>query len=326
MYKRHEIRASFLLATSIVLVVSCKTMDMEPRNEVVKDKLVEMEEKSEEEVAVEELKTSIDVQNQIVYVDRPVYIPTPEPAVKRTTGLDSVKQSTEEGTIKPTEYSHAARIYDYDPDQVYEVYCQILRTTDIHLQPGEIVIDSPFVSDTERWIIGAGVNQQNNVVVQHIYVKPKQAGLDATLIINTNMRVYHVVLRSYSNVYMPIVKWKYHNQGMPQIFAKDITKEIQVATEMDTIDPRFLSFDYKITFNVFKKPRWIPTRVYDDGKKTYITFDEEVLQMELPGIFENKADVVNYRPQGNLIVIDKLIERVTVKYKKERITIEKKKG
>ncbi|MCD1654510.1 TrbG/VirB9 family P-type conjugative transfer protein [Treponema zuelzerae] len=95
---------------------------------------------------------------------------------------------------------------------------------------------------------------------------------------------------------------------------------------MDTIDPRFLSFDYKITFNVFKKPRWIPTRVYDDGKKTYITFGEEVLQMELPGIFENKADVVNYRPQGNLIVIDKLIERVTVKYKKERITIEKKKG
>ena len=62
--------------------------------------------------------------------------------------------------MKPSDYSHAARIYDYDPDQVYEVYCQVLRTTDLYLEPGEVVIDSPFVSDSERWIIGAGVNQQ----------------------------------------------------------------------------------------------------------------------------------------------------------------------
>lgn len=326
MHKKNKYGIILILVSFFVLTFSCKTLDMEPKNEVVKDKIDEMEKKSEEEIAIEELKASIDVQTQIVYVERPVYVPTPEPAARRPIGIDSVRQSTEEGTIKPSDYSHAARIYDYDPDQVYEVYCQILRTTDIHLQPGEVVIDSPFVSDTERWIIGAGVNQQNNLVVQHIYVKPKQAGLDATLIINTNMRVYHIILKSFSNVYMPIVKWRYHNYGLPQIFAKDITREINVATEMDTIDPRFLSFNYKITFNVFKKPRWLPTRIYDDGKKTYITFDEQVLQMELPGIFENRNDVVNYRVQGNIIVIDKLIERVTVKYKDERITIEKKKG
>jgi type IV secretion system protein VirB9 len=301
-------------------------MDMEPRTEYVKDDVPEIQQQSEEEVAIEELKASIEVQNQIVYVERPVYVPASETTAKRPVGLDSVKQSTEQGTIKPSDYSHAARIYDYDPDQVYEVYCQIYRTTDIHLQPGEIVIDSPFVSDNDRWIIGAGVNQQNNTVIQHIYVQPKQAGLDATLIINTNMRVYNIVLRSYTSVYMPIVKWRYQNYGLPQVYAKDITKEIKVATEMDTIDPRFLSFDYKITFNIFKKPRWLPSRVYDDGKKTYISFDEQTLQMELPGIFENRADVVNYRVQGNIIIIDKLIERVTVKYKDERITIEKKKG
>lgn len=326
MHKKPEYKAVFAAVAVFFLAVSCKTMDMEPRNEVEKNEIGEMEQRSAEEVAVEELKASIEVQNQIVYVERPVYVPATENTARRATGLDSVRQSTEEGTVKPSDYSHAARIYDYDADQVYEVYCQILRTTDIHLQPGEIVIDSPFVSDTERWIIGAGVNQQNNVVIQHIYVKPKQAGLDATLIINTNMRVYHIVLKSYTNVYMPIVKWRYLNQGLPQVFAKDITQEIKVATEMDTIDPRFLSFDYKITFNVFKKPRWLPTRVYDDGKKTYITFDEQTLQMELPGIFENRSDVVNYRVQGNIIVIDKLIERITVKYKDERITIKKKKG
>ena len=45
--------------------------------------------------------------------------------------------------------------------------------------------------------------------------------------------------------------------------------------------------------------------------------------MEMPGIFENKADVVNYRVQGNILVVDKLIETITVKYKNQKITIEK---
>jgi type IV secretion system protein VirB9 len=69
----------------------------------------------------------------------------------------------------------------------------------------------------------------------------------------------------------------------------------------------------------------MPRRVYDDGKKTYLYFDPQVLQRELPGIFENRNDVVNYRVKENLIIIDKLIERITVQYRKERITVTKKK-
>ena len=316
-----------LIALSAFVTFSCKTLDLEPRNDIGKGKIPEEIPASEEEVAIEELKASIEVQNQIIYVERPVYIPTSEKAVVvKEIGIESVKKSTETGTISPADYSHAARIYDYDDDQVYEVYCQVLRTTDIYLEPGEVVIDSPFVSDSERWIIGAGVNKQNETIVQHIYVKPKQAGLDASLIINTSARVYHIVLKSYNSVYMPIVKWKYRNEGFPQRYVQDITKELQISTEMDSVDPRFLSFDYKIVFNVFKKPKWLPTRVYDDGKKTYIVFNEQTLQMELPGIFEKKADVVNYRVQGNLVIIDKLIEKLTVKYQTQKITIEKKKG
>ena len=203
MRKLSGIIMGLVIVTSIVtLMVSCKTVDLEPRPEVTKGEIPEQEPPTEEEVAIEELKASIDVQSQIVYVEKPVYIPAPESApVKQKTGIDSVLESTETGTVKPSDYSHAARIYDYDPDQVYEVYCQVLRTTDLYLEPGEVVIDSPFVSDSERWIIGAGVNQQNGTVVQHIYVKPKQAGLDATLIINTSARVYHIVLRSYKLLY-----------------------------------------------------------------------------------------------------------------------------
>jgi len=329
MKKNSYIPTLVFYAIMTILLFSCKTIDLEPRSEVIKGELPEEEPVSAEEVAIEELKASIEVQNQIVYVEKPIYIPSPEAktsALQKETGLESVRKSTESGTVQPADYSHAARIYDYDSSQVYEVYCQLLRTTDIYLEPGELVLDTPFVSDTDRWIIGAGINQENGSVVQHIYVQPKQAGLDATLIINTSARVYHIVLKSYNTVYMPMVKWRYKNQGFPKKYAQDITKDIMVSTEMDTIDPRYLSFDYKLVFNIFRKPNWIPARVYDDGKKTYIVFDEQTLQMELPGIFENKADIVNYRVKGNLVIIDKLIEKITVKYKKEKITIQKKKG
>jgi Type IV secretory pathway, VirB9 components len=322
-----KVPGAILFAVSLITVFfffSCKTVDLEPRNAVGIGTVPQVMDLPKSDPLLDELRSSIEVQKQIVYVERPVYIPGNDATEEiKETGLDSVKKSTEEGTIKPSDYSHAARVYDYDVDQVYEVYCQVLRTTDIYLEPGEVVIDSPFVSDSERWIIGAGVNEQNGTVVQHIYIKPKQSGLDASLIINTSARVYHCVLRSYNTVYMPIVKWKYRNEGFPQKYAKDhITEEI--TTEMEKVDPRFLTFDYKIVYNIFRKPRWIPKRVYDDGKKTYIEFDEQTLQMEQPGIFEKKSDVVNYRIKGSLVVIDKLIEKVTIKYNKQKIAIEKK--
>ena len=76
MRKLSSIIMSLVIVTSIVtLMVSCKTVDLEPRPEVEKGEIPEQEPPTEEEVAIEELKASIDVQSQIVYVEKPVYIP-----------------------------------------------------------------------------------------------------------------------------------------------------------------------------------------------------------------------------------------------------------
>jgi type IV secretion system protein VirB9 len=314
-----------------VLGTGCKTVDMEPATEIRRTgEPIEIPEPTEEEQAIEALKAEIDLEQNIIYVEKPVYIPDPEPGRPRESGVRSVTESNTAGIIKPEEYSHAARLYEYNPDQVYEVYTQILRTTDLYLEPGETVLDVPFVSDSERWIIGAGVNQANGYIIQHVYIKPKETNLEASLIINTDRRVYHLTLKSYQSVYMPMVKWSYPiNSGFPSRYVGDLareTGEVSLEGEIEYVDPRYLSFDYRIRFNIFKRPSWIPRRVYDDGKKTYLYFDPQILQRELPGIFENRNDVINYRVHENLIVIDKLIERVTVRYRGENVTIQKKKG
>ena len=76
-----------------------------------------------------------------------------------------------------------------------------------------------------------------------------------------------------------------------------------------------------------KKVMWIPEKVYDDGSHTYIKLPAVVLQNELPTVYEDKENIVNYEvhpTEHNLLIINKLITKLTLRLGKEKITIIKK--
>jgi type IV secretion system protein VirB9 len=296
------------------LLPSCTTIDVDRR---VRDSGAG----SQEDVVA---ATVVVPEPEIIILERPVFIPEgdPPPAPGQPR---SVADSINSGIVKPEDYSHAAVVYDYNPDWVYEVYAQPLRVTDICLEPGERAVEPPFVSDSERWVLGGGVSYENGAQAQHIYVKPVSSGLSASLIINTDRRVYRVILRSYSSTHMPLVRWRYPSEGLPNSLYRP-----QAAGNADlenfSIDPRFLSFNYRMTYTWGRKPSWLPELVFDDGAKTYVSFPPGVLQRELPAIFENRRDLVNYRVLGNLVVIDKLVEKITIRINRVEVTVEKKRG
>jgi type IV secretion system protein VirB9 len=272
---------------------------------------------------------TVPLDPEPVIIEKPVYVPQSGQGAAPVKGRAAVAEAARQGTAQPQDFSAAAMLYDYHRDFVYEVYCQPVRVTDIILKPGEKVVEAPFISDSERWMIGGGISYEGNAAVQHIYVQPTQANIQASLIINTNERVYHLILRSYQDIHMPMVRWRYHQSAMPQNYITGEAAAVFMIEEGDTTisaDPRFLSFNYKITYGLFKKPRWLPALVYDDGKKTYITFPDTVLQTELPAVFENRSDVLNYRVARNVMIIDKLIEGITVTIGERRVVIEKKRG
>ena len=269
----------------------------------------------------------------IEIVEKPIYVPAEESPPRRAApGTASVNESNKAGIIRPHEYSHAAMVYTFDKDQVYEVYTQPLRVSDISLQAGEMIVEPPFVSDSERWVLGAGISYENGNAIQHVYVKPTDSGLSASLIINTDRRVYRIILRSYKETHMPVVRWKYStgmpgNYVMPPKAAEGAGTGVVSSDGSGTgIDPRFLSFNYRITYGLFSKPNWLPKLVFDDGSKTYINFPDLVLQRELPTVFENRNDILNYRVNGNVIIIDKLIETISVKIGRSEISIIKKRS
>jgi type IV secretion system protein VirB9 len=329
-------KKTYLLLLPLAALFSCASVDMEKR--------VKAESGAGRVPANPPVLIAVPVEPQalpppvVVEIERPVFIPEERTGTARTTaaaagaGRAAVEASNRDGIKRPEDYSHAAMVYDFNPDWVYEVYCMPLRAGDIRLEPGERAVESPFVADSERWMLGAGVSQENGLQTQHIYVKPTAAGISASLIINTDRRVYHLILRSFSDIHMPLVYWKYPYSGLPFNFTAPAEARQAPAPssggggDAPAPDPRFLSFNYKITYGLFKKPKWLPRHVYDDGSKTYIEFNRAVAQSEMPGIYENRNDVLNYRVYENVIVIDRLIEEITVRLGDREITVRKKNG
>jgi type IV secretion system protein VirB9 len=276
----------------------------------------------------------------VAVVERPVFVPPVEntpaakPANPKTpvktpvkTPAEKVRDVITQRILKPEDYDHAAVVYDFDSNLVWEVYTQRFRVTDITLKPNEKTIESPFVSDSERFILGAGIHYDNGQAVQHIYVKPTIAGLEATLIINTNERSYHIILRSYNTIHMPIVYWRYPGRLEAQMPHNYVPFNNDVVTPEDyVVDPPELNFNYKITYKSFSKPKWCPLLVYDDARKTYITFPDNINTAELPALFEERDEIVNYRVVRNIMIIDKQVAKLTLKLGKKSVLVERKLG
>ena len=96
------------------------------------------------------------------------------------------------------------------------------------------------------------------------------------------------------------------------------------ASTVIAVDPRYLSFDYRINSYLFQNNKWIPTRVCDDGQKMYVIFPEFVLQNEMPAVFGDHADVLDYRVHENVMIIDRLVEKISIRLADSLFTVEKK--
>lgn len=323
------------LFSIMVMLAGCSTTDFEKlgaeaKKEENEYENLELEEKANydevQQFLIEERLKEVDIPKTVVYVEKPVYYPlTEEKGKPELSGIDAARESTKEAVVTPDKWTNGTMYYDYDNDFTYEIYCQPYRVTDLILEPGEQVIEMPFLSEEKVWEIGAGVSRNGGVDTQHFFLKPAYSGIITSFIIITDKRVYHMLLKSLKDCYMTQVKWEYPNT-MPFTVKTDAMKESinKLSKETTGVDPAFLSFDYKMSYSSFRKPYWLPTRVYDDGKKTYIVMNETVLHMTSPVLFNARDERINYSVNRTLIVINELIEKVTMRVGRQKVTIWKK--
>ena len=327
-------RAIPAMAMSAVFLTGCMTVDVEKNRinsfEQTRDeKLVEEGDLSDDEYIIQERMKENDVQSAVVFLEAPETI-YGEPAgeEKLIEGGEALKQHLKDITELPKYSSEQNRLkaWYFKKGHVYQLHCQTFHTTVIQLEPGEILKESPYLSETDVWRLSFGQGIADGQETTFLMLKPDYSGLTSTLTLVTDRRLYMIELKSYKDHYMPFVSWVYPNHEDTRTAFTKWENDRKLVEEFSGMNAENLSFDYKIRHSIGNKPAWLPVLVYDDGQKTYIVLDKKCLNMTIPTVFKKKREIVNKEVRKNIIVINELIEKVTLRSGKQKVTIIKKKS
>lgn len=236
--------------------------------------------------------------------------------------------------IAPVAGSDGTIRYVYGTTQP-SIVCAVLQVCDVELQAGEQV-NSINLGDSARWLVEPAITGSGPSEVQHLIIKPQDVGLETSLVVTTNRRTYHFLLRSHRTQFMPRVAFSYPEdaQAKWEALRTREVKERREATIPQTGEYMGdLNFDYTVT----GEAGWKPVRVYNDGRKTIIQMASAIAQTEAPsllvvrkegGVFTDEETVlVNYRVQNDRYIVDSVFDRAIliagVGSGQERVTIQR---
>jgi len=285
-----------------------------------------------EEEAEERNRQRRENDLNIIEVKNDVFIPVDSTAQKTLTKEQVVQSAMQEAMVTPRNFIGGTQFYDYNEHKQYPIVCKVLGLSVLQLEDGEVPIGVPYLSDTLRWEITGDVwRTQDGRNIQLVMIKPLETGLSTNMVLVTTRRIYQIMLTSTRDSYMPMVRFRYPAQSyMRTQFNTIQTIEDERIRKEKEDEGYYLSYNYKITsgwwLSGWFKPEWTPTEVWDDGHKTYIRLPRDVLQMEYPTVFEGSSYIVNYRVNENVMILDKLIKRVTLRLNGKRVTIVKMRG
>ncbi|MBY3260255.1 P-type conjugative transfer protein TrbG [Rhizobium laguerreae] len=262
----------------------------------------------------------------VVEIPRPLPLPgqmqrvepsrsTPEP----TDPTARVNQANAAARIQPVRngFINSMQVYPFTQGALYQVYTAVGQITDIALQPGEQLVGSGPVAagDTVRWIIGDTQSGAGPTLQVHILVKPTRPDLMTNLVINTNLRTYHMELRSTERTYMASVSWQYPQDQL--IALRRQNQQAEAAQPVASgVDLANVNFRYSIDGD---RAPWRPLRAFDDGRQVFIEFPRGIGQGEMPPLFVvgpegNTSELVNYRVRGHHMIVDRLFAAAELRY------------
>ena len=334
-----------LILVVVLSLFSCKTIDVETvekkslaeENKELKEALDQANESlSQAENAltayVKDEEYVYDIEPRLVPVNKYIVVDKNDYSnTKEVKGRDAVKESFKDSSVELKDYTGGVSEFDYDENYQFPIFTKKLSMTTIILNKDEVMTtDDVFLSDSKSWEIVGDIWTTQEGERQLIMIKPLKEGLETDMLVVTNKRLYKFILYSTKSDYQPMVKFNYKED---KHFVTSNTKKAKpekTVTAYDEVDESLVSYNYKIQIPVFqRKTGFVPELVYDDGSFTYIKFSEEVLQKEMPVIYENSRDIVNYEihpSDHSLLIINKLITKVTIRLGKQKITVVKKKG
>lgn len=206
------------------------------------------------------------------------------------------------------------------------VVCALLELTDLAFEKGESIL-SVQLGDSVRWNIESAISGSANDSVEHLIVKPLEAGLKTSLLITTDRRTYHIRLKSTEADFMPAVVFSYPNSlKLPSKKHYGDDSYLQYTSNYDSNEDhndysetnsslKYYSSVQNVSYEGNSRPalnvaatyndstqrrnynysvdgdsKIIPQNVYDDGKRTFIVTNNPINSSYLPVLQEISSE------------------------------------
>lgn len=206
------------------------------------------------------------------------------------------------------------------------VVCALLELTDLAFEKGENIL-SVQLGDSVRWNIESAISGSANDSVEHLIVKPLEAGLKTSMLITTDRRTYHIRLKSTEADFMPAVVFSYpnslklpskkhygddsylqytsnydsnedHNDNSETNSSlKNYSSVQNVSYEGNSLPALNVAATYNdstqrrnYNYSVDGDSKIIPQNVYDDGKRTFIVMNNPINSSYLPVLQEISSE------------------------------------
>lgn len=218
-------------------------------------------------------------------------------------------------TVTPAPGADGRVVYTYGAG-LATVVCAPLRVCTIELQAGERLTDEPHIGDSVRWHLTPAVYGPDRSSTTVVVLKPLEAGLDTTLLIPTDRRVYYLRLLSKPFDYTARVAFAYPEDEDADRQWRDHLERQRAyerdASRIESLAPTALesmNFNYEIKGDTAIRP----LMVFDDGTKTFVRMGPDIRNRELPILAvvgtDGKAELLNYRVVNGLYIADRLFDR-----------------
>lgn len=213
--------------------------------------------------------------------------------------------------------------YTYSPDVIFRILSAPNLTTHLELGEDEGVKEAPAIGDSVQWLITGGP--------RHLFIKPVRFDLETSLTVVTNKRTYQFQLISGKSASAQVyqkVSFHYPDREM----AVKLQKETDIAlveaekTRLNDqvvaqLDPAALDFGYDIIGDA----PFRPSAAYTDGKFTFLAMPNT---QDSPAIFlldaEDNPSLINYQVKGNVIVVERMAERLLLKLGNSEVKVAKR--
>lgn len=203
---------------------------------------------------------------------------------------------------------------------VATVVCSTLQVCELDLEPGETMTKDALDWGDHRFEVVARVAGTGPDQFTYLVVKPTEPGLDTTMTVGTDKRLYYVRLVSTDREHMARVAFTYPDEEAKKVRAAEEEKRAEAERQKAeaerlaklSTDKPLRNWNYEVKLHGKGAQYLKPEKIADDGVHTHITLSEEARHRGLPvvEIADARGPIpANARWNGNELIIDAVFEQ-----------------